>query len=358
MHVTQQSLLDVLGEKDTRLVIPIYQRAYSWTRRQCEELWRDMGHAAQAKRRHFVGTLLLVPEDDERGSHRLAIIDGQHRLTTLTILIAALADHLRAHGDALPGQAAKSLANTYLLAQGDTPACKLALSPKDDETLQAIVLGMPLPPRPSARVMDNLAFFRERMDTRDFDATALWDGMGKLFAITAQVDDADQAQSIFEGLNSKGYPLTVADLVRNYLLLTESHAEQTRLYDEYWQPMEELFAPDPGSLRLDNAIKGWLSVRFPRTRMKSAETVYSSFKQYVEDEYDGTKERLLEELRGFSLVWAENYRYHAVKKFRSSFDWARNGAPLLTSSYKLKPASNPEYAERVRSELKSADAAM
>ena len=92
--------------------------------------------------------------------------------------------------------------------------------------------------------------------------------------------------------------------------------------------------------------------------MKSTETVYSGFKQYVEDEYDGTKEDLLHELRGFCLVWAENYRYHAVKKFKSSYDWARNGAPTLTANYKLKPASNPEYAERVRKELKSVDTNM
>lgn len=359
MDITQQSLLDILGEKGVRFVIPVYQRAYSWTQRQCQELWRDILRAAKVEGRHFVGTVLYTPEnDDAQGRRRIAIIDGQQRLTTLTILICALAGYLERHEGALPGQTPASLAQNYLIVQDDAPACKLVLSPRDDDTLQAVVLGAPMPAKPSARIMENLAFFREQMGTDDFDVQTFWRGLKGLFAITAQVDDPDQAQSIFEGLNSKGYPLTIADLVRNYLLLTESHDEQTRLYDEYWRPMEELFVPDPGSLRLDNAIKGWLSVRFPRTRMKSAESVYSGFKQYVEDEYDGTKEDLLHELRGFSLVWAENYRYHAVKKFKSSYDWARNGAPTLTSNYPLKPASNPEYAERVRKELKSVDANM
>lgn len=359
MRIGQQSLLDLLGEENVRFVIPIYQRAYSWTQRQCQELWRDILRAAKVAGRHFVGTVLYTPEEnDAQGRQRIAIIDGQQRVTTLTILITALSKYLETHENALPGHTPTSLASSYLLARGDTPECKLVLSPKDDDTLQAIILGTPMPAKPSPRVIENLAFFSDQMDADGFDVQALWRGMEGLFAITAQVDDPDQAQSIFEGLNSKGYPLTVADLVRNYLLLTESHDEQARLYDEYWKPMEELFAPDPGSLRLDNAIKGWLSVRFPRTRMRSTETVYSGFKQYVEDEYDGTKEDLLHELRGFSLVWAENYRYHAVKKFKSSYDWARNGAPTLTSNYPLKPASNPEYAERVRRELKSVDANM
>lgn len=359
MIVGQRTLLDLLGEKGTRFAIPVYQRTYSWTQRQCEELWRDMLRAARTGERHFVGTVLYSPKDDDtEGNRRIAIIDGQQRITTLTLVIAALRGYLQAHGNALPGQTASSLAQAYLVTPGSPVLCKLVLSPKDDDTLQAVILGASMPDKPSARITENLAFFRAQMDGADFDARQLWRGLGNLFVITAQVDDPDQAQSIFEGLNSKGYPLTIADLVRNYLLLAESHDEQTRLHDEYWRPMEELFAPDPGSLRLDNAIKGWLSVRFPRTRMKSAETVYGGFKQYVEDEFDGTKEGLLHELRGFCLVWAENYRYHAVKKFKSSYEWARNGAPTLTAGYKLKPASNPEYAERVRNELKSVDAGM
>lgn len=359
MRIGQQSLLDLLGEKNIRFVIPIYQRAYSWTQRQCEELWRDILRAAKVDGRHFVGTVLYTPEDDdEQGHHRFAIIDGQQRLTTLTLLLAALGEYLGTHDGAVPELTSATLTGRYLLADDDASACKLALSPKDDDTLQAVIVGTPMPAKTSARVTENLSFFQSQMTADDFDAQTLWRGLKGLFAITAQVDDADQAQSIFEGLNSKGYPLTITDLVRNYLLLTESHDEQERLYREYWEPMEGLFVPDPGSLRLDNAIKGWLSVRFPRTRMKSTETVYSGFKQYVEDEYDGTKEDLLHELRGFCLVWAENYRYHAVKKFKSSYDWARNGAPTLTSNYPLKPASNPEYAERVRKELKSVDANM
>lgn len=359
MIIDQKPLLEFLGQPDARFVIPVYQRAYSWTERQCQELWRDVLRASRTKGKHFVGTVLYsVEKDDARGDHRIAIIDGQQRTTTLTILLAALCSYLEDREDAISNMNPAELRQRYLLAPHASDECKLVLSPKDDDTLRAIVLDTALPAKPAIRIIDNLAFFTERMQANDFDPEQFWQGLETLFAITAQVDNADQAQSIFEGLNSKGYPLTIADLVRNYLLLSESHEEQARLYNEYWKPMEELFAPDPGSLRLDNGIKGWLSVRFPKTRMKSPELVYSGFKQYVEDEFTGEKEDLLKELRGFSLVWAENYRYHAVKKFKSSYDWAVNGAPTLTSGYKLKPADNPEYAERVRNELKSIDSEM
>jgi hypothetical protein len=83
--------------------------------------------------------------------------------------------------------------------------------------------------------------------------------------------------------------------------------------------------------------------------------VYSSFKKYVEDQYRGDKEPVLRELRGFSLMWAENYRYHGTKKYKSGSAWAEIGAPTLTSGYKLKKADNEEYAERVRRELRNVD---
>ena len=171
--------------------------------------------------------------------------------------------------------------------------------------------------------------------------------------IDIRLDKRAQAQQIFESLNSKGVALNVADLVRNYLLLSEHHDEQTRLYEEYWQPIQEMFTPDPASLKLDSAIKGWLTIRVPGSRIKSAEQVYSSFKHYVEEGLNNTKESLLKELRGFCVMWAENYRYHAVKKFRSSYDWAINGGATLTAGRPLKKAANEEYAQKVREQLKS-----
>ncbi len=361
MQTRKDFLLDLLGMPKTSFVIPAYQRLYSWKERQCRELWLDVHRAARANASHFVGTVLYsVEEDDAQGARRLAVIDGQQRLTTLTLMLVALARHLAATGASLPDAAgsidAAGIAQRFLKAgDGAHASAKLVLSRNDRPTLETIVEGSPLPQHPSERVVENLALFESLMAEDSFGAATLWAGLNRLFVIDAEVGAGDNAQLIFESLNSKGKPLTTADLVRNYLLLAESHDEQTRLYDEYWAPIEGMFQPDPGSLRLDNAIQGWLSVRFRKVRAKGAGEVYSVFKQYVEDEFDGTPEDLLAELRGFCMVWAENYRYHAVKKYKSAFKWARNGAPTLVSHYKKKPPANASYAEKVRRERDAVD---
>ena len=362
MQIQQQELLSFIGAPDVQLAIPTYQRPYSWTRDQCFELWLDIQRAARADRAHFAGTILFSSEQPSNGMRRIAVIDGQQRVTTAVLLLAALCRFLRTSGQSLPGTSAADIAATYLSLPSATGSqSKLMLSRADDDTLRAVIgelagFDAPTPVQPARNVIDNLAFFAEQMADPAFDVHALWRGLGLLGIIGAEVDDPAQAQLVFESLNSKGRPLAVADLVRNYLLLSENRTEQARLYREYWAPMQELFAPDPGSLRLDSAIKGWLAVRFRKTRMRSPELVYSGFKQYAEDTYEGSKEDLLRELRGFCLVWAENYRFHAVKKFKSSHEWAINGAPTLTAGYKLKKADNEEYAARVRAELKAVDA--
>lgn len=368
MKTQSIALLDLLESPGVQYVIPAYQRAYAWEERQCRELLFDLMRAAKSGDRHFIGTLLYAdePRDDAPCSRR-AIIDGQQRLTTLVVLLTALARWLEKNDGEDGSHRAAEIRARYLHvtpATGKSPASgerpldlsdKLVLSRNDRATLSAVVNDAATPEKPSERVLRNLAYFEERMTEPDFDIEAIWRGITALHVIGARAEGKDNAQLIFESLNSKGMPLTTADLVRNYLLLAESHAEQTRLYDEYWGPIEGMFAPDPGSLRLDNAIQGWLSVRFRKVRAKGAAEVYGVFKQYVEDEFEGTTESLLAELRNFSLVWAENYRYHAVKKYRSSFDWAVNGAKTLVSHLETQKASDQNYADKLRREFDEVD---
>lgn len=339
MNVRQTSLVDLLGAPGARFAIPPYQRTYAWTEEQCFELWLDIKRAARKGKRHFTGTMIITEGAPAQ------IVDGQQRLTTLTLLICALRPHL-------------ADADRFLLEDG---APKLLLQPEDAEALATVIsrtasLGTSAPEGPAGNIVNAHAFFQRLLAEDATPPEAIWKGANLLFAIEARVENSVRAQAAFESLNSKGRALNIADLARNYLLLSESRTEQERLYSEYWQQMEELFAPDPGSLRLASAVKGWLSMRFRIVCLRSADSVYSGFKRYVEDEYVGTKEDLLREMRGFCLVWAENYRYHAVKKFKSAYGWAINGAPTLTAGRPLKKARNEAYASRVRAELKHVDA--
>ena len=142
MQTEKTVFLDLLGMPATRFVIPAYQRLYSWRERQCRELWLDLHRAARADATHFIGTLLYSHEDpDADGRQRLAVIDGQQRLTTMTLLIEALRRHLE---EILA-------ANAEDLAAMDpaSPLCdRLRLTPERLETMAAdmeSVAGLPSP---------------------------------------------------------------------------------------------------------------------------------------------------------------------------------------------------------------------
>ena len=383
MEVTQTTILDLLSDSANGLAIPSYQRVYSWTTRQCEELWLDVLRAGRDSRPHFTGVMLFEGEgadsfgrEDPRdgsphggnGSGRIDVIDGQQRLTTLTLLLLAFARHLGKEGaPSSSGDAARAvctvdglphpeeIAKRFLLvhgAEGSEP--RLLLSREDDAMLRAELLGGELPLHPSQRVMGNLSYFEERMADPAFDAGRFWDGVGRLFVLVVHADSALDAQEVFESVNSKGLPLSLADMVRNYLLLEEDLDEQERLYDEYWFEAESLFYPDPASLKLNSAIKAWLSIRFRQARIGSPEQVYHSFKRDVEDEFKGTRESVLKELRSFCFMWREQYRYHAVNKFYAR-NWAEDGQHTRTGAYVRKAASHEEYATRIQRGVREVD---
>lgn len=351
MQTRQGLFLDLLSEPHVQYVIPVYQRLYSWTEKQCKTLWTDIMRAASNNRRHFLSTLLYIPEDEEEnGCEVRNIIDGQQRSATVMLLLAALVRYMEENKIRVNDIDADAIVHRHLHCDGSSDgALRLVLSRSDAETLAAIVNKRPLPKDASENVVKNYEFFYARMNEEEFDVEKLCRGLGLLTVIFAELTNDDSPQLVFESLNSKGMPLSTADLIRNFLLIAMTHEEQTRLYDEYWAPIESMFQPDPGSLKLNNAVHGWLQVRYTKVRALHANEVYGVFKAYVEDEFDGSAEELLDELRSFCLVWAENYKYHAVKAFRSKFDWAKNGKPkTLVSDRPLKgggPKTPPSYRD-------------
>ena len=290
MQTKQELFLDLLGTEDTQFVIPVYQRVYSWGLQQCKGLWQDINRSGRTGNAHFIGTVLYAPDRFAKtAQHQLDVIDGQQRMTTLTIVIAALVKYLRAHGATADSLTADDISGTFLhVKTGDGAAAKLILSLNDCPTLEAVVNATPMPERPSERITENLDYFYGEMEKSDFDADVLWAGMKVLTVIDAELDRGDNPQLIFESLNARGVPLTTADLVRNYLLIAMDHDEQTRLYREYWEPIEVMFGDDPGAEKLNAAIRTWLSIRFPKVRIHDKSETYSVFKTYIEDEHAGT----------------------------------------------------------------------
>lgn len=176
-----ETLLDVLGTPNTQLVIPVYQRVYAWTEAQCNTLWEDVLQAGRTGSPHFAGTILYNVE--ESGARRMDVVDGQQRLATVSLMIAALRDYLAGEGKRLSGMGPDELSRRYLEAPAAgvaggasaTPAagdaltfstCKLVLSRFDRETMSAVVYGAELPCEDelSKNVLANYQMFRDRMD--------------------------------------------------------------------------------------------------------------------------------------------------------------------------------------------------
>ena len=190
MQTSNALLLDIVGASRTRFVIPPYQRAYSWKRRQCEELWLDIFRAARSASQHFVGTLLYAPEKrDENGNARFSIVDGQQRTTTISLILIALVRHLKNTGTSLTHITAAEIEERYLLLAGDSnlPG-KLVLSRGDRASYFDALRGAAPDAIASESIAHNLAFFSEKMAEPDFDAEALWQGLNLLSVIFAEVE--------------------------------------------------------------------------------------------------------------------------------------------------------------------------
>lgn len=340
MITKQESLLDFLGAPHTRFVIPVYQRVYSWGEQQCGELWADVLRAGRSGGSHFVGTILYAPEtDEEAGIERRSIIDGQQRITTAVLLIAALADYLEDTGAQTEGTSAQQLTRRYVLAEeGGGEPCKLVPSRADRATFEGLLGNKEMPENEddiSVKVIDNFRFFREKMEGNDFDALKLYEGLQRLFVITAVLEDDDRPQIVFESLNSKGMPLSTTDLVRNLLLVNIPYDEQALLYRKYWEPIERMFSGDTGATRFNAALHGWLAIKAPRLSIARKDDVYATFKTYLADEFDGTIEYLLEGLKGFCETFVRKTQSSGTKQASAHANWANSRVEGIISEKKL-----------------------
>jgi uncharacterized protein with ParB-like and HNH nuclease domain/predicted transport protein len=283
MKASEAKLLDFL-KKAPQLVIPIYQRTYSWTDKQCRQLWDDVIRAGNSESIsvHFIGSIVYVEEGLSQVSHQapLLVIDGQQRLTSVTLLLEALA---RALGDTEPieGFSAAKLRHYYLtnaLESGDR-FFKLLLSQTDDASLRAIVKSQPSPHAPSLRVEQNFSLFQELVESCQDDLTPVCRGLAKLILVDIALSRGhDNPQLIFESMNSTGKELSQADLIRNFILMGLEPVLQTNLYQNYWRPMELGFGQQAYSEEFDSFMRHYLTVRtgeIPRER-----EVYEAFKEY------------------------------------------------------------------------------
>ena len=167
METSQKMYLDLLGEEGTQFVIPVFQRVYSWNDEQCDGIWMDVVRSGRTGLPHFLGTILYSREPTRTpGIKGLAVVDGQQRTTTITLLLIALEEYMRAHDLTVEGIDADYIRTHYLMC-GEQH--KLVLSRTDRATLFAIIDHAELPARKSERIINNYQWFKKRMEQDDFD---------------------------------------------------------------------------------------------------------------------------------------------------------------------------------------------
>ena len=310
MKATESNFLK-LFEGRKQFIIPIYQRTYSWTLEQCEQLWDDICWASEndSVAGHFIGSIVYI----EKGLYQvtsvpqLMVIDGQQRLTTIFLLLAVLGKTLMERNEEAE-ITRKKINNYYLFNSEETGDLryKLLLTKRDKNTLNSL-----LDDRKadffSKRIIETYKFF-EKQVRKYTNLNLLYRGLGKLIIVDISLDrNYDNPQLIFESLNSKGLDLSQADLIRNYILMKLDKDEQEELYNNYWYKMEDGFRNSEAPDIFDRFIRDYLTVK--TGRICKIDEIYSSFKKYVQK-----KEESIQQIVSDILCYSRHYAKFVLMK--------------------------------------------
>ncbi|MGL2799174.1 GmrSD restriction endonuclease domain-containing protein [Helicobacter pylori] len=263
--------------QNNQFVIPIYQRLYSWKKEQCEQLWDDIIKIGGNDKMngHFIGSILYV-RDDNAHSSPLLIIEGQQRLTTITLLLIALRNHSS-------DEVKRKEIESYLISSdkdGDKKF-RLILSESDKDTLLSLIdKNKRKPSKLSVKIVENFELFEKWISENTDKLETICKGLKKLMIVWIALEKGkDDPQLIFESMNSKGIELTQTDLIRNYIMETEV-GKQEDFYNQYWRAMEEDFKQN--ETLFNRFVRHYLTIK--AGKIPNEKRVYEAFKDYQQKE--------------------------------------------------------------------------
>ncbi|GAA9082078.1 DUF262 and DUF1524 domain-containing protein [Helicobacter pylori] len=292
MEADATTLLNFIKDnQNNQLVIPIYQRLYSWEKEQCKELWDDIIKIGGDDKMdgHFIGSILYVLDGFTHSGNALLIIDGQQRLTTITLLLTALRDHW--------SDKRKEIEDDYLINSGKDGDKKfrLILSDSDKDTLLYLIdKDRRKPSEPSSKIVENFKLFEEWVSKNTDKLETIFKGLEKLMIVEIALEKGkDDPQLIFESMNSKGIELAQTDLIRNYILMGLEPEKQKIFYKKYWRAMEENFKQN--KKWFDRFVRHYLTIK---TKIPNINKVYVALKDYQQKEGIGIED-LLKDLQKY-----------------------------------------------------------
>ena len=282
MKANEAKLLRFLGGPK-QFIVPIYQRRHSWNRSHCKQLWNDVYHAGENENTevYFLGSIVSMLADTTSPTTVPAhlVIDGQQRLTTLSLLISALGRAIEVQKIDI-GIDRRRLENYYLFNADEEGELhyKQILTEHDKDTLIQLLKEGKASDKTSLLV-ENYRLFETNLKSANLET--VYKGIQKLMVVDISLDPgSDNPQLIFESINSTGVNLAQADLIRNYVLLGQERDFQNRLYKDYWYPMEERFG-EAYTKRFGRFIRDYLTLR---TRdIPPLNSVYDHFKRFMDE---------------------------------------------------------------------------
>ena len=326
MEAHDTDFLDLL-DGNKQFTVPIFQRRYSWEKKHCKKLWDDVLSLGQSStdQFHFIGSIVYIDPKVSNASkvRELQVIDGQQRLTTLTLLLAALSRAVKGQ-DVDIGITSEELSDYYLnVRRNDELRYKQLLTQHDKDTLIQLLDGnnkewfriihqneetdsiqlledKELPTSAARRLVENYRLFEAELKRADLKV--VYAGIQRLRIVDIVLDRPDDnPQLIFESLNSTGLELSQADLIRNYVLMGQDPSFQKRLYEEYWFPMEQRFGDEYANW-FDWFMRDYLTLK--TQQIPNIKNVYNSFKTYIQERTNsetlGTIETIVAEISRYS----------------------------------------------------------
>lgn len=289
----------------SQYVIPVYQRNYTWKKnKQVKQLLNDIENILTGEtKKHFIGTIVYNIVKTDFMVREREVVDGQQRLITMFLIVYALRNIAKETGEV---EIATALTTNYLEnANSDKYRFRLQTSVSDDDAYSYITKDIIADYEGESLVMENYKYLYSNLTqlSQKYTLMSVINAVRELYIVRIELDAGDDAQQIFESINSTGEKLTAADLIRNYIMMRHTNDEQETIYEKYWLKLEKIF---PESKKMAEYFRFYLAAK--TYTLTSEKELYSEFKIYWKD-HNGALEYLsiLEDLLHFAQHFKRLY---------------------------------------------------
>lgn len=319
MKADKIEILTFLENRSKTFVVPVYQRNYSWQKKQCEKLFKDIENIIMNnfESNHFIGTIVYIDGVKKFFYQDCIIIDGQQRITTIMLLLKAIFDISNELNED-KGSLKNNIKEWYLLHKDkEDDNIKLKLCKDDFNNWKNLLHNKIDEINKASDIYLNYKLFISLLQKSKFSINEIFDAMCKLEVVYIMLEKSEAPQLIFESLNSTGLSLTQGDLIRNYLLMNQEYKKQEKLYIDYWYKIEKAI----GNSAITHFISSYIAMK--TGKVEKDDELYFKFKEFkvdkIKKEPNLDEEYFLEELLTYSKYYEwfikQNCPYENINKF-------------------------------------------